>query len=65
MIEHFDKNGEKLADISGRVISRADFPAVYALAEQITRREHEKGIADNPGDGAETDNGFRVNRVAN
>ena len=65
MIEHYNKNGEKLADISGRVISRADFPAVYALAEQITRREHEKGIANNPGNGAKADNGFRVNRVAN
>ena len=65
MIEHYNKNGEKLADISGRIISRADFPAVYALAEQITRREHEKGITDNPGNGAETDNRFRVNRVAN
>lgn len=64
MIEHFDKNGKKIASISGRVISRADFPAVYALAEQI-RREHEKGIANNPGNGAEADNHFRRNRVAN
>lgn len=64
MIEHFDKNGKKLASITGRIISRADFPAVYALAEQI-RREHEKGIANNPGNGAETYNHFRGDRVAN
>lgn len=62
MIEHYNRHGKKIASISGRVISRADFPAVYALLEQI-RREDEKGIANNPDNGAKADNDFRRNRA--
>lgn len=66
MITHYTKDGRMLADVAGVVISRADFPAVYALMDRINGgRYEEKGIADNPGNGAEADNHFRGNRLAN
>ena len=66
MIEHYNRNGERLADVAGVVISRADFPAVYALMDRINGGNYEKkGVANDPGDGAEADYDFRRNRVAN
>ena len=43
MVKHILRDGTVLQDITGHVVKRKDAPEIYALMEQIKRKEKKDG----------------------
>lgn len=42
MVKHVLKNGRRVKTIEGHLIKREEFPAVYALADEVKKRKGKK-----------------------